>query len=267
MECYNVWQWKIYSSCGHIYYTAHSNDGANWTVNTKTFIGYSSGRALVYGNGKFVVVGTDNQTAVYGGAHMSTNGEVWTGPITTLGGRLLGITYGNGKFVAVGEYGTSVSSVDGITWTYSSIPDTDGVGNSQQYFYGIAYGNGKFIAVGGGKRYSTSSDGKAWSTKIMLSDGKWPILRAITYANGRFVVVGDEGFIAYSTDGESWVKVTVPNSKWLAISYNNGKFVAVGNNGYVTTSIDGENWTTPEQIKDESGKVVTVQLNGVCVMP
>lgn len=39
------------------------------------------------------------------------------------------------------------------------------------------------------------------------------------------------------------------------------------NNGYVITSIDGENWTTPEQIKDESGKVVTAQFNGVCTMP
>lgn len=46
----------------------------------------------------------------------------------------------------------------------------------------------------------------------------------------------------------------------------NGEYKGL-HDGYVTTSTDGLNWTTPEQIKDESGKVVTAQFNGVCVMP
>ena len=37
--------------------------------------------------------------------------------------------------------------------------------------------------------------------------------------------------------------------------------------GYTIISADGENWKMLEQLKDESGKVVTANLNGVCAMP
>ena len=36
---------------------------------------------------------------------------------------------------------------------------------------------------------------------------------------------------------------------------------------WVIISADGENWKMLEQLKDESGKVVTANLNGVCAMP
>lgn len=36
---------------------------------------------------------------------------------------------------------------------------------------------------------------------------------------------------------------------------------------YTIISADGENWKMLEQLKDESGKVVTANLNGVCAMP
>ena len=49
--------------------------------------------------------------------------------------------------------------------------------------------------------------------------------------------------------------------------YGNGKYIVVDDGGYIAYSTDGINWTTPEQIKDESGKVVTATLNGVCAMP
>ena len=44
------------------------------------------------------------------------------------------------------------------------------------------------------------------------------------------------------------------------LSYNNYM-------GYTIISADGENWKMLEQLKDESGKVVTANLNGVCAMP
>lgn len=62
---------------------------------------------------------------------------------------------------------------------------------------------------------------------------------------------------------------------WTSVTYKNGKFIVVGheyvsyNNymGYTIISADGENWKMLEQLKDESGKVVTANLNGVCAMP
>ena len=43
--------------------------------------------------------------------------------------------------------------------------------------------------------------------------------------------------------------------------------VALRKNGYYLLSSDGINWSEPAQITDESGKVVTAMLNGVCAMP
>ena len=58
----------------------------------------------------------------------------------------------------------------------------------------------------------------------------------------------------------------VSKKNWKSVIFSNGKFIAVSIDGYVTTSTDGLNWTTPEQIRDESGKIVTASLNGICAM-
>ena len=75
-----------------------------------------------------------------------------------------------------------------------------------------------------------------------------------------------------STDGKSWTMPVrfaefLSGRTWQDIIFANGKFIAVAGLGYISTSTDGINWTTPEQIKDESGKVVIATLNGVCAMP
>ena len=53
---------------------------------------------------------------------------------------------------------------------------------------------------------------------------------------------------------------------WRGVVFSNGKFIAVTIDGYIATSTDGITWTTPEQIRDESGKIVTASLNGICAM-
>ena len=68
--------------------------------------------------------------------------------------------------------------------------------------------------------------------------------------------------------GENWEvpSTFVSKKNWKSVIFSNGKFIAVSIDGYVTTSTDGLNWTTPEQIRDESGKIVTASLNGICAM-
>lgn len=83
-------------------------------------------------------------------------------------------------------------------------------------------------------------------------------------------MVGTKELTARSIDGdETWeVPPTFVSKKnRRSVVFSNGKFIAVTSDGYVATSTDGITWTTPEQIKDESGKVVTATLNGVCAMP
>jgi hypothetical protein len=59
----------------------------------------------------------------------------WTARTSGTGDWLGGVTYGNGLFVAVGDFGTILTSPDGVSWTAR----TSGTGND---LYGVAYGNG-----------------------------------------------------------------------------------------------------------------------------
>lgn len=147
--------------------------------------------------------------------------------------------------------------------SYQSIKDT-----INDYWNKIIFANGIFVVVGEQYgRTSSSTDGINWTPTRQSSEAD------VTYGNGKFVSVGNKS-ISVSTDGESW-KRNFSDYTLTSVIYKNGKFVAVGheyvsyNNyiGYVTTSADEENWTTPEQIKDKLGKVVTATLNGVCAMP
>ena len=248
---------KYGSSTGYI---TSSVNGLSW--NTPEQIGYlDEWWNIVYANGKFVAVGGSNT----GYITTSINGSNWTTPFEPGAGGFRGlyaVAYGNGKFVAVGENTNFTISTDGTNWT---TPKTISYYDT---LHSITFGNGKFVAVGntnGAGIITTSSDGITWTSVQKIGSNTW---YSITYENGKFIVVGANGYIVTSSDGITWTSPKkVGTNNWKSIIYSNGKFIIAGDKGYITTSIDGENWTTPEQIRDESGNVVTVNLNGVCVMP
>jgi len=51
------------------------------------------------------------------------------------------VTYANNTFVAVGDWGTILTSSNGVNWTAR----TWGTG---AWLYGVTYGNATFVAVG-----------------------------------------------------------------------------------------------------------------------
>jgi hypothetical protein len=83
--------------------------------------------------------------------------------------------------VAVGDFGTILTSPDGVNWTQRA----SGTGD---WLWGVTYGNGLFVAVGGGGTILTSPDGVNW-TRRASGTSNW--LRGVTYGNGTFVAVGD----------------------------------------------------------------------------
>lgn len=89
------------------------------------------------------------------------------------------------------------------------------------------------------------------------------------YGDDKFVMGTNRGSIVYSTDGINFTikRIGKGNEYLFGITYSNQKFIIVGEKGLISKSTDGIIWTIPEQIKDESGKVVTANLNGVCAMP
>jgi hypothetical protein len=132
----------------------YSTNGGNTWAYTYVPYEYTSTDALnggpmdiVWGNDKFVAVGSvldlySKDVVVY-----SSNGKDWTiiwdHPFTIKNG-IHSIAYGNGKFIAGGAGGKIAYSSDGITWTAvtNSSFGSDGV------VIDIAYGGGKFVAVG-----------------------------------------------------------------------------------------------------------------------
>ena len=125
----------------------------------------------------------------------------------------------------------------------------------------IIFTGSKFVAVGEPGRSIASIDGLSWSR------GQASAREDVAYGNGGFVAVGG-GVITKSADGRNWKYISVNSTyNWRAIINNRGMYVVVGDNGYITTSTEGEVWTTPTQLKDELGNVVTTNLLQVCTIP
>ena len=179
----------------------------------------------------------------YGTILTSPDGVVWT--VRTSGDthHLNGVGYGNNTYVAVGDVGTILTSPDGISWTMRDA----GLGSCT--LNGAAYGNNVFVVVGSSGTIVTSSGGPNWlwyDWSVGTSD--W--LFGIVYGS-RFAGVGSFGEIDYSATGASWSPVTPPvtSNHLYGVTHGNSMFVAVGQHGIVLTSSNGSDWTitrTPE---------------------
>lgn len=248
-------------------YVTTSSDGINWTTPKKLASSNNVFNDIKFLNGKFVAPGS------YGRVMASTDGINWT--ISTTAGfdtQYDGgyICYGDGKYVIISNSGWHVAeSTDLVTWSNSSTGGSD-------YANGIIYYMGLFIALGEDDKLYYSSDPIDRATWKRLdvgynnvhwtgitTDGKKLVMVGYSYTN-----TSKTGWTSTSIDGITWTTPKALGTTFLrSVTYANGKFVAVGNGGYVTTSSDGIIWTTPEQIKDESGNVVTANLKGICAMP
>lgn len=252
-----------YVVVGYGGYMTSSTDGIVWESPKITPRSDYNWISVTFGNGKFVAIDSYPTCNVI----TSTDGINWT-----LVGKVLPnndnrqynvIKFCNGKFIAAGESQISIST-NVTTWSRTWL-------NSYVYSpFDVAYGNGKYVVGIQGGHVLTSSDATGWTDKQhqCLMGGYW--IYGIAFGNGMFVMVGSKGMTARSTDGgNNWEIPSnfVSKKTWNGVIYNNGKFIAVSADGYIITSVNGLDWTTPEQIKDESGNVVTANLNGICAMP
>lgn len=263
----NTWNGIVYGNrryavIGDGGYVTSSVDGITWD-SPKTITGANDWLSVAFGKGKFVAIDWYAPCNVM----TSTDGINWTKQSNKLphidNRHYNAVRFCNGMFIAVGAAQISTST-NGTTWTRRWQ-------NSYVYEpYDITYGDGKYVTGLGGGWVLTSSDGITWAMKQhqCLIGGYY--IYGIVFGNGIFVMVGTKGIIARSTDGgETWEvpSTFVSKKNWRSVVFSNGKFIAVTSDGYVATSTDGITWTTPEQIKDESGKVVTATLKSVCAMP
>ena len=180
----------------------NSTNGANWTeVSWFSSNNQFSPRCVVFGGGRFVVVGR------IGSFLTSNDGLNWTERPLGTQHWFLSAAYGNGRVVGVGSNDplwigadartlNFVTSTDGLNWNeqvFGPWPGNDG-GNLS-----IAHGNRQFaVLAGSGHPLLTSSDGLAWTQRNVANSqgfswwslGSTPALRTGTVTLWRWVVMG-----------------------------------------------------------------------------
>ena len=163
-----------------------STDGINWNIRSSN-VANADLNSVTYGNGKWVIVGTNKIIT------SSTNAASWT-VTSSNSGNLKSVIYANGTFVAVGGSGLVMTSPDGYSWTSRTSTGT-------QNWNSVTYGNENklFVAVaatGNGNKVMTSPDGSSWTGRPSPNES-W---LSVSYGgNNTHVAVGYYGKIMSST--------------------------------------------------------------------
>ncbi len=207
-----------------------SPDAAAWTLrNQQSRVGLGD---VVYGDGRFVAVGTGNSTFL-----TSADGVTWAvGQFVPGGGQAFNdVAYGAGAFVAVGS-STIYTSRDGAaTWVNYGPPGSFTLN-------GVVCGGGVFVAIGNSGVIYRSTDAVNWTA---ATSGTTNNLLCLYYGAGNFVTVGANGTILTSPDGNTWTSVSSGTANQLnGIIFTGTQFVAVGASSTVLTSPTGAVWTT-----------------------
>lgn len=182
-------------------------------------------------------------------------------------------------YVAVGDYGTILSSPNGVDWDYELVPVTAtnsvllGVGGSSNLLVavgtqgtilwgtneflwnellpkpttndlqGVCHDGEQFILTGGNGTILTSPRGTNWTRRPTPTS---TLLMSVAPFPGGLVAVGDDGVILTSSDhGTNWTARLSGTTNWLSQArWLNDRLIAVGQNGCILTSADGVQWRT-----------------------
>jgi hypothetical protein len=227
-----------------------SRDGVDWAFTEQTeALAPWSFTGVTYGNGLFVA------TAMYygfePGVFTSKDGVDWQavgpypGPPYGLMARgFSSISFGNGRFVAGQQYGVTMTSLDGVKWTWDQ-------SQPARSFTDIVYGNGHFVAAIQREKEAvilTSADGMTWTENPIAATAS-PC--AVAYDNGQYVAAGSDGAVYSSSDGVHWAQRRQPSGEGLRrIAFGGGMFVVVGERGTILTSRDGVAWVPNPRLTD-----------------
>jgi len=245
--------------------------GATWTDVSKSGLGLSV-FDVTWAGTQFVAVGNSDSTTATPGSiwgeniMTSVNGITWVkrnslpaGFVVGLGKNLSGISSNamGTLMVAVGQYGTILTSSDGITWNNQK-KDIYPKGGS---FQSVLWSNTQYVAVGDPSTSgspamtATSADGYTWvaQTSPLIKGG----LKGLA-SNGTVLVA--VGFDSYATGAQTGAIITSTDNgvTWTQQTSNiaakpindvfwssaHAMFVAVSQNGNITTSPDGVTWAT-----------------------
>jgi len=190
---------------------ATSPDAVNWTQRTWIAAPGFVPKSLVFGDGKFIIVGEEGYiySSVDGINWVERDGSVvGTNNINKVAHN--GLAGVNSKFVAVCDNGRIAYSVDGITWNL--VPVSTFV---VQNITNVAYGNGLWTAVSIlPLSYATSPDGITWTQR---QSPLHPYAAThIIYGNGVWIAAGNQN--GYLSNSKLWIASSVNGIAWTDIT-------------------------------------------------
>jgi hypothetical protein len=228
------------------------DDGATWNlINLGAIFGWSDPAYRMM----YDIVWDGSQFVVigdYGTVVTSPNGIDWTEQTSpTDTPHLRAIVYDGSIFVAVGKDGAIITSPNGTVWT----PRTSGTASQ---LLDIIWDGSQFVAVGNPSTAGesicvlTSPDGVTWTKHD--DDFRASFAGVAWNGSDTLAAVGFNGAIAVSGDGADWDKISRGTVKTLSdVVWNGNQYVAIGMNGTIVTSADGINWTDHSLTYDDIG--------------
>ncbi len=217
------------------------DDGATWNlINLGAIFGWSDPAYRMM----YDIVWDGSQFVVigdYGTVVTSPNGIDWTEQTSPTDAHLKAIVYDGSIFVAVGKDGAIITSPNGTAWTQR----TSGTGSQ---LLDIIWDGSQFVAVGNPSTAGesicvlTSPDGVTWTKHD--DDFRASFAGVAWNGSDTLAAVGFNGTIAVSSDGADWDKISHGTVQTLSdVVWNGNQYVAIGMNGTIVTSADGINWT------------------------
>jgi len=226
---------------------AKTNGPPNWTY-------YSASGLPQF----FTVVGQTGMIAE--GYQNATNAYFWITPYQSVRNWLWDVMPLPGFYCAVGDYGTIMTSGNGVDWTLELVPQTA----TNTTLLGVGGNTNLLLAVGDTGKLLLSPN---VITTVIVTNGTGVVTQSIStlgvawhdlpgspttntlqgvavLSNSLYVVTGAKGTIITSLDGTNWTTRTSGTTNVLSsVSAWPGGLVAVGDNGAILTSGNGVNWT------------------------
>lgn len=256
-----------------------SEDGAAWSSQLTTTLPTPAPAwtyySALYNSGYYLLSG---RTGMNVEGNRTNGAVIWQPPAESMRTWLWSVARTPSHYVAVGDYGTILSSPNGIDWDLELVPSSAtnsvllGVGGSSNLLLavgsqgtilwgtnvflwnalppptandlqGVCFDGQQYIIAGGNGTILTSLSGTNWTSRSTPTP---KFLMSVAVFPGGLVAVGDDGVILTSTNqGTNWTLQTSGTTNWLSqVRWLNDRLIAVGENGAILTSTNGAQWRT-----------------------
>jgi hypothetical protein len=253
---------------------ANSNGPPAWTYFTA--LGFP---------GFFTIAG---QSGMISEGYQTTNAPYfWIEPYESVRNWLWDAMRISGFYCAVGDFGSIMTSGNGVDWTLEFVPQTAtnttllGVGGNTNLLL-AAGDNGTILISPNMLTNITVTNGTVITTQTVSSLGVFwydlpskPVTNNLqgvaVLSNSLYAITGDKGTILTSTDGSNWTQRASGSTNVLSsVTEWPGGLVAVGDNGTILTSTNGISWSRRTvnttnwlyRVRWLNGSLVVVGQNG-----